>query len=93
MPITREQFDKGLDNSAQRILEFLAKHPNNAYEPSEIAEAIEDSRLPPDNSLWRGLTLLAETWQYHAVLEDLVAKGLVNKKIIKGVPWYCIHKP
>ncbi len=91
MPITREQFDQGLDNSAQRILKFLNENPNNAYEPSEIAEAMEDG-LPPDNSLWRGLTLLAETWQYHAVLEDLVGKGLVNKKIIKGVPWYCIHK-
>lgn len=92
MPISREQFAKGLDNTAQRILNFLTEHPDSPYEPSEIAEAIDEGKLPVDRSLWRGMALLSLTWQNHSILDDLVKKGLVDKKIIKGVPWYCIHK-
>ena len=92
MPISREQFAKGLDNTAQRILKFLTEHPDNAYEPSEIAEATDEGKLPSENSLWRGIALLSLTWQNYGILEDLVKKGLVDKKIIKGASWYCIHK-
>lgn len=92
MPISREQFAKGLDNTAQRILKFLTEHPDNAYEPSEITEATDEGKLPSENSLWRGIALLSLTWQNHSILEDLVKKGLVDKKIIKGASWYCIHK-
>jgi hypothetical protein len=92
MPISRDQFAKGLDNTAQRILDFLAEHPDNAYEPSEIAEAIDEGKLPGEKSLWRGMALLSLTWQNHSILDDLVKKRLVDRKIIKGVPWFCIHK-
>jgi len=92
MPISREQFAKGLDSTAQRILKFLTEHPDNAYEPSEIAEATDEGKLPSENSLWRGIALLSLTWQNHGILEDLVKKGVVDKKIIKGASWYCIHK-
>ncbi len=92
MPISRDQFAKGLDNTAQKILTFLAEHPDHAYEPSEIAEAIDEGKLPPGGSLWRGMALLSLTWQNHSILEGLVKKELVDKKIIKGVSWYCIHK-
>ncbi|MEJ2047779.1 MAG: hypothetical protein P8X92_07470 [Dehalococcoidia bacterium] len=92
MPISRDQFTKGIDNTAQRILNFLAEHPDNAYEPSEIAEAIDEGKLPGEKSLWRGMALLSLTWQNHSILDDLVKKGLVDRKIIKGVPWFCIHK-
>lgn len=91
MPISREQFNQGLDNTAQRILKFLSVHPDSAYEPSEIAEAIDEGKLPKDNSLWRGMGLLSATWQNHSILDGLVKKGLVDKKIIEGVSWYCIH--
>ncbi len=92
MPISRDQFAKGLDNTAQRIINFLSEHPDQAYEPSEIAEAIDEGKLPLGSSLWRGMALLSLTWQNHSILEDLVKKGLVDKKIIKGVSWYCIRK-
>jgi hypothetical protein len=92
MPISREQFEKGLDNTAQKILKFLSEHPDSAYEPSEIVEAIDEGKLPPENSLWRGMALLSLTWQNHGILEELVKKGLVDKKLIKGVSWYCIHR-
>jgi hypothetical protein len=92
MPISRDQFTKGIDNTAQRILNFLAEHPDNAYEPSEIAEAIDEGKLPGEKSLWRGMALLSLTWQNHSILDDLVKKRLVDRKIIKGVPWFCIHK-
>ena len=92
MPISREQFDQGLDNTEQRILKFLSDHPENAYEPSEIAEAIYEGKIPEDNSLWRGMALLSTTWQHHSVMDGLVKKGLADKKIIKGTSWYCIHR-
>ncbi|MFC2024597.1 hypothetical protein ACFLTJ_03395 [Chloroflexota bacterium] len=92
MPLPREQFEKGLDNTAQKIINFLKEHADRAYEPSEIAEAIDEGKLPAENSLWRGMALLSLTWQNHGILEDLVKKGLVDKKIIKGISWYCIHQ-
>jgi len=93
MPISREQFERGQDNTAQqRILQFLAEHSDKAYEPSEIAEVTHEEKLPSEDSLWRGIALLSLTWQNHGILEELVKKGLVDKKIIKGVSWYCVHK-
>jgi hypothetical protein len=87
MPISREQFEQGLDDTAQKILKFLAEHPDNAYEPSEIVEVTHQARLPSEDSLWRGIALLSLTWQNHGILEELV-----DKKIIKGVSWYTLHK-
>ena len=92
MPISREQFEKGLDNTAQRILKFLSDNPDHAYEASEIAEAIDEGKLPTERSLWRGMALLSSTWQIHSILDNMVKKSLVDKKIIKGIDWYCVHK-
>jgi hypothetical protein len=92
MPISREQFENGLDEAGVRIQKFLAAHADQAFEPDEIAEALGENILPPKDSFGRALALLSLTWQYHSILEDLVKKGLVDKKIIQGKTWYSAHR-
>ena len=38
MPISRKQFDEGLDEVGVRIQKYLAEHPDKAFEPDEVAE-------------------------------------------------------
>ncbi|MFC2039172.1 hypothetical protein ACFLST_00040 [Chloroflexota bacterium] len=37
LPVSREQFDKGLDDTRFRILNFLKPHPEQAFDVVEIA--------------------------------------------------------
>jgi hypothetical protein len=90
MPISRKQFDEGLDESGVRIQKFLAAHPDQAFEPDEVAEAMGESKLSIGGSFARRFALLSTAWQYHALLEDLVKKGSVKKKRIQGRDFYCI---
>ena len=90
MPISREQFEKGLDEAGIRIQKFLAEHPDQAYEPDEVAEALGENRLSLGGSFARRFTSIGITWQYHCFLEDLVKKGSVEKKRIQGRDYYCI---
>jgi hypothetical protein len=90
MPISREQFEEGLEEAGIRIHKFLAEHPEWAYEPDEVAEAMGESRLLPVGSFARRFSLLSITWQYHSLLEDLVKKGTVEKKRIQGKDYYCV---
>jgi hypothetical protein len=92
MPISREQFENGLDEAGVRIHKFLVKNADQAFEPDEIAEALGENTLPPKDSFGRALALLSLTWQYHSILEDLVKKGRVDKKIIQGKTWYSAHR-
>ena len=40
MPIPREQFDKELDQTEYKILEFLKQHPEEAYQIHEVHKGI-----------------------------------------------------
>jgi hypothetical protein len=90
VPISRKQFDEGLDEAGIRIQKFLAEHPDQAYEPDEVAEAMGESRSSPGGSFTRRFAFLNITWQFHCLLEDLVKKGCVKKKRIQGKEYYCI---
>jgi hypothetical protein len=90
MPISRKQFDEGLDEEGIQIQRFLAEHPEQAFEPDELAEAMGKSKLPLGGSFARRFALLSTVWQYHALLEDLVKKGSVKRKRIQGRDYYCI---
>ncbi len=91
MPIPKDQFDRGVDKTTYQILQFLSEHPDNAYEPLEIAQALGEWK--PGEFTGKQLFLtFAATWLYHNALDDLYRKGMVDKKTIEGKTWYCIHK-
>ena len=92
MPIPREQFDKGLDDTSYKVIDFLKAHPNEAFEVGEVAEGAYG---PPSGSKQPGATsaeILAKSKKMEFFLADLVQQGLVDKKTIGDKPYYCIHQ-
>ena len=83
MPIPREQFLKGSDTTQNNILNFLKEHPEEAYNAQEIAEAfgIINSKSEP-------VRISFTVYSYSALLDTLVKKNVVRRKIIDGVPHY-----
>jgi hypothetical protein len=83
MPIPREQFQKGSDTTENNILNFLKEHPEEAYNAKEIAEAF--GILDSKSDLVR---ISFTVYSYSALLDSLVKKSNVIRKIITGVPYY-----
>jgi uncharacterized protein YihD (DUF1040 family) len=92
MPITRDQFEKGLDDTANKILRFLGENPNNAYEVIEVAQGIGEWNPPKDFGLQQLLYVLTISSGIAGHLNDLVNKGLVDKKMIGGSVRYAIRR-
>jgi hypothetical protein len=93
MPITRDQFEKGLDDTAYKILRFLGENPNNAYDVAEVAEGIGEWNPPRDTSTSRRiLYAMGVALGIGGQLNDLVSKGLVDKKVIAGSVRYAVHR-
>ena len=87
MPIPEEQFEQGSETTGNNILNFLKAHPEEAYNAKEIAQefGIIDSR---SNS---GMISFA-VYSYSALLDSLVKKRIIRKKIIGGVPYHIFQK-
>ncbi len=83
MPIPREQFQKGSDTTENNILNFLKEHPEEAYNAKEIAEAfgVIDHKSDP-------VRISFTVYSYSSLLDSLVKKNHVSRKIISGVPYY-----
>lgn len=91
MPIPKEQFDKGLDKTEYQILQFLGENRDNAYEWTEVAQGIGEWKLPTDTGRRILYSIGVALW-IGGALDDLVRKGLVDKKVIDGESWYRIHQ-
>ena len=91
MPITRDQFEKGLDDTAYKILRFLGENPNNAYELMEVAQGIGEWNPPRDTGM-RILYAMGIALGIGGQLNDLINKGFVDKKMITGSVQYAIHR-
>ena len=83
MPIPREQFQKGSDTTENNILNFLKEHPEEAYNAKEIAEAFGVINTNSDS-----VRISFAVYSYSTLLESLVKKKSVTRKIISGVPYY-----
>ena len=83
MPIPREQFQQASDTTENNILNFLKEHPEEAYNAKEIAEALGviDPKSGP-------VIISFAVYSYSALLDSLVKKNNVSRKIIAGVPYY-----
>jgi len=91
MPISGEQFDKGLDKTRYQMLEFLRKNPDKAYKVKEIVEGIGVSTETQDFGKML-LIAVALVWGFGSTLDSMVKEGLIDKKIIDGESYYRIHK-
>jgi len=82
MPITNDQFKNGLDDTSAKILDFLRKNRNSAYEVGEITTAIGWSAT---EAFWKNF---AGAWVVVNSLGELIKKGLIEKKTIQGKDYY-----
>jgi len=91
MPIPREQFDEGLDDTSYKVIDFLKSHSTEAFEVNEVAEGIftpaSGAKLAPTSP-----EMLAKAKRMEFFLADLVQKGMVDKRTIGDKTYFCIHK-
>jgi hypothetical protein len=87
MPIPKQQFEQGSETTENNILNFLKAHAEEAYNAKEIAQdfGVIDSRSD--------LVMISfAIYSYSALLDSLVKKNMVRKKIIGGIPHYIFQK-
>jgi hypothetical protein len=92
MPIPREQFDEGLDDTSYKVIDFLKSRTTEAFEVNEVTEGVF---TPAPGSKQPGPTspeMLARSKRMEFFLADLVQKGMVDKRTIGDKTYYCIHK-
>ena len=87
MPIPREQFQKGSDTTKNNILNFLKEHPEETYNAKEIAEAF--GVIDPKSDLVR---ISFTGYSYSALLDSLVKKNIMIRRIIAGVLYYIFQE-
>jgi hypothetical protein len=87
MPIPEEQFEQGSETTENNILNFLKAHPEEAYNSKEIAQEFRviDSRSD-------SVTISFAIYSYSALLDSLVKKRAIRKKIVGGVSYYIFQK-
>ena len=91
MPIPGEQFEKGLDKTEYQMLDFLKKNPDNAYTLWEIVEGIGVS-IKAQEFGKRFLIAVGVVFGYGSSLDNMIQKGLIDKKIVNGESYYRIRK-
>ncbi len=90
MPIPRDQFDEGLDDTSYKVIDFLKAHDKEAFEVNEVAEGIFAAGAKPASPT--SPEMLAKSKRMEFFLADLVQKGMVDKRTIGDKTYYCIHK-
>jgi hypothetical protein len=88
MPISRAQFNEGLEDMSYKIVAFLKANSQEAFEIEEIADGVYSA------STKQGAPTVAEKMARVKLLEfplaELVKKRQVEKKIIGDRAYYCI---
>ncbi len=88
MPISRAQFNEGLEDISYRIISFLKSRSDEAFVIEEIAEGVYGA------SSKQGASATAEMMARAKILEfplaELVKKGQVERKTIADKVYYCI---
>jgi PBP1b-binding outer membrane lipoprotein LpoB len=87
MPISRAQFEKGMEDLNYKIIAFLKAHSNEAFELSELTEAV----FGVSASAKTTAEVAARNKKAEFPLADFVKQGLVEKKTIGGRDYYAIR--
>ena len=92
MPIPRDQFDEGLDDTSYKVIDFLKAHSKEAFEVNEVAEGVFAPAPGSKQAAPTSPEMLAKSKRMEFFLADLVQKGMVDKRSIGDKIYYCIHK-
>jgi hypothetical protein len=92
MPIPRDQFDEGLDDTSYKVIDFLKTHSKEAFEVNEVAEGVFNPTSGSKQPVPTSPEMLAKSKRMEFFLADLVQKGMVDKRSIGDKAYYCIHK-
>jgi len=88
MPISRAQFNEGLEDMSYKIVAFLKAHSQEAFEIEEIADGVYSALTK------QGVPTAAEKMARAKLLEfplaELVKKRQLERKIIGDKAYYCI---
>jgi hypothetical protein len=87
MPISRAQFEKGMEEMNYKIVAFLKAHSDEAFEAGELAEVAFGATSPAKTTA----EAAARSKKVEFPLVDLVKQGLVEKKTIGGRDYYAIR--
>ncbi|MGD0644095.1 MAG: hypothetical protein ABSA75_04250 [Candidatus Bathyarchaeia archaeon] len=88
MPIDKDEFDSGkvLGNIERKIISFLEKNRNKAFESDEIMEGIN---LQTDfHDFWKGLASGILIFGFAYLLNNLVTCGKIKMNFINGTYYY-----
>lgn len=90
MPITRKQFDLGIDHLIERwmlkIHELLSQHRDKAYSEEELKAAL--SYLPIAEGTIAELAHVKRRHPAEAALEKLVELGAIEARIVESKTYY-----
>lgn len=98
MPIDIDRFEKGQKPLAERILDELAKKPEQAFTGNEVIALVEGveadvafsiSLLFDFSGVQGGKTKVE---RYRDAIDELVAAGKVRKADIEGVTYFAIAR-
>ncbi len=88
MPISRAQFNEGLEDMSYKIIAFLKAHSQEAFEIEEIAAGVFGAAKKQVTSA--SAEIMARSKILEFPLAELVKKRQVEKKIIGDKAYYCI---
>ncbi len=83
MPITREQFEKGLNNQQTRVVNFLELSPDQAFTIDEIIRGLGISLANKDV-----IAVSAILAGWNSLLDKLADDGLIEKKTVNEMNYY-----
>jgi hypothetical protein len=89
MPISRAQFNEGLEDISYKIISFLKSRSDEAFVIEEIAEGVYGTSSKQGASV-TAAEMMARTKILEFPLAELVKKGQVERKTIADKVYYCI---
>ena len=88
MPISRAQFNEGLEDISYKIISFLKSRSDEAFIIEEIAEGVYGTSTKQGTSATAEMMARAKILEFP--LAELVKKGQVERKTIADKVYYCI---
>ena len=79
MPISRDLFDRQIDPTDRRILDFLETHSSEAYTMYELAEAVNFD-----------LSRITGEFSFYSRLNDLKTQGFIESKTIHSNLYFSV---
>jgi hypothetical protein len=87
VPLSRVEFEKGSDDTGEKIIALLSANPAQAFSLNEIVGGIYGD--PPADVMEIIQRIPRLIIGVGAALEGLVDRGLLDRRIVDGITYYC----